>query len=300
MRTTSELKCLEIILLGLLSLTAFVTACGRCGVRPSTSRSKIIGGSAATPNSWPWMAYLELGAARDRCKPSCGGTIIARQWILTAAHCLYSPQQIGCGSSRQYKPNEIKVYLGVDKLSTLRRDPAVLKMTVTKVHIHPGYNRGTHDNDIALLKLSSKVNYNSKISPICPVGPSPSDVIPEETPCAVTGWGKTNTASRLPSDVLMQVTVKYITAKTCRKISQYPAGEITDNMVCAKDTGKDSCQGDSGGPLACPYTVNGKTIWKQLGIVSFGRGCALPQYPGVYTDVNKLSRWIARTILLGP
>ncbi|XP_013382688.1 chymotrypsin-like protease CTRL-1 [Lingula anatina] len=277
---------------GILCLSVAVRACTRCGTRPSLPR--IINGKEAFPHSWPWMAYIEFGR-RSSCGTLCGGSLITKDWILTAAHCLYTPRS--CPDQRQWRADEISVSLGVHSRSSRATTAAVVERTVSKVYIINSYKAATFDNDVALLKLSEPVKDTNEIRPICPVREDTN--VAEGTLCTVTGWGVSRLGSIQPSDVLMEASVRYSSAEACRASSQYPRDEITDDMLCAAEPATDSCLGDSGGPLMCAFTVSGETQWKQLGIVSFGRGCARPSFPGVYTDVRKMANWIYRTVAFG-
>lgn len=107
--------------------------------------------------------------------------------------------------------------------------------------------------------------------------------IPEGASFVVSGWGTTSEGGSLPS-TLRQVTVPYVNDGDCS--DAYGSGNIFgDVMICAGEGGKDSCQGDSGGPM----TYNGVHV----GIVSWGYGCARPQYPGVYAQTDAFLDWIS-------
>ena len=99
----------------------------------------------------------------------------------------------------------------------------------------------------------------------------------------VTGWGRLKSYGILP-DILQEVNVTTMTNQQCRG-KKYSHSEITDYMICAGDVGRDSCQGDSGGPLS---VLGQDDRYSQIGIVSWGKGCAKPGYPGVYTRLTAL------------
>ncbi|MBK8049191.1 MAG: serine protease [Anaerolineales bacterium] len=116
-------------------------------------------------------------------------------------------------------------------------------------------------------------------------------------PAVVTGWGNTQSFPQWP-DGLRQVTVPLVAREACDVAYQdtgYPPGTITDTMICAgvEEGGKDSCQGDSGGPLVVEDSFLG---WWQVGVVSWGEGCALPQIPGVYAHAPAFTDWIDRRV----
>uniref|UniRef100_A0A673HBQ5 Trypsin-like n=1 Tax=Sinocyclocheilus rhinocerous TaxID=307959 RepID=A0A673HBQ5_9TELE len=154
---------------------------------------------------------------------------------------------------------------------------------------HPDYYDPTHDNDIALLKLSSSVTFTNYIRPVCLAAAGSKYAAGTET--WVTGWGALQSGGSSP-DKLQEVMIPVVSSSDC---DDAYGGGITSNMICAgllNEGGKDSCQGDSGGPLV---TRNG-SLWIQSGVVSFGIGCADPRYPGVYARISQYQDWITSTI----
>uniref|UniRef100_A0A3B3ZUI5 Peptidase S1 domain-containing protein n=1 Tax=Periophthalmus magnuspinnatus TaxID=409849 RepID=A0A3B3ZUI5_9GOBI len=165
-------------------------------------------------------------------------------------------------------------------------NPNEVTRTVTRIICHPSYDEDTNDNDICLLKLSRSVSFDSYIRPVCLAGTgnAPS----AGTNVWVTGWGTINSGQDLPfPQRLQEVNVPVVSRLVCDV--SYTNVDITNNMLCAGRAGKDSCQGDSGGPLV--LKMNGS--WVLMGVVSFGIGCGLPQFPGVYTQVSRYQTWIS-------
>jgi secreted trypsin-like serine protease len=146
------------------------------------------------------------------------------------------------------------------------------------------------DNDIMLLKLSSALQLNEYVSPVCL--PDSSFKYDAGTQCITTGWGALTSAGLYP-DLLQQVEVPIVGTDTCNAPNWYN-GDITSTMICAgyEEGGKDSCQGDSGGPLV---THTGEH-WVLPGIVSWGSGCAEKLRPGIYTKVTNYLQWIDDTM----
>ena len=107
----------------------------------------------------------------------------------------------------------------------------------------------------------------------------------------VTGWGR-NSSSEPPSNILQEATVTTMTNSQCRS-SSHRHDKITENMICAQAAGRDACKGDSGGPLA---VLGQDGSYSQIGVVSWGKGCARQGYPGVYTRLTALLPWITKTI----
>ncbi|KAL7850290.1 hypothetical protein SRHO_G00196390 [Serrasalmus rhombeus] len=241
-----------------------------CGVAPLNTR--IVGGQDASPGSWPWQVSLQDNDGH------CGGSLINSNWVLTAAHCFPSSDA-----------SQVTVYLGMQALSS--SNPNSVFRSVSQVIVHPNYSSSTNDNDIALLQLNSSVTFTNYIKPVCLA--AARSTFFNGTLTWVTGWGNIAGGVSLPSPgTLQEVQVPIVGNRKCNCL--YGVGNITDNMMCAGllAGGKDSCQGDSGGPLVSKQSG----VWVQAGIVSFGKGCALPNYPGVYTRVSQYQDWINQQI----
>ncbi|XP_062919000.1 transmembrane protease serine 6 [Mobula hypostoma] len=238
-----------------------------CGLQ--MSKSRIVGGTNSTEGEWPWQASLQIYGQHV-----CGGMLINEHWVLSAAHCFPG----------SYAPPEFwTVYLGKFKLSTVGSNE--LSFKVQRIIVHPYYDGETSSNDVALLKLDQPVPLAPTICPICL--PATTHVFEAGQLCWVTGWGATEEKGPV-EDVLQKVDVKLVDQSVCNEAYSY---SITPQMICAgyPEGKKDSCQGDSGGPLVCAES-SGR--WFLAGIVSFGYGCARPEYYGVYSRVTRLITWI--------
>uniref|UniRef100_A0A670K3Y2 Peptidase S1 domain-containing protein n=1 Tax=Podarcis muralis TaxID=64176 RepID=A0A670K3Y2_PODMU len=241
---------------------------------------KIVGGQPASDGSWPWQVSISLFSY-----PICGGSLIAEQWVLTAAHCFFYG----------FRYN---VLLGAHQLSNLS-DNAVAS-AAEQIILHPDYNGSIdHTADIALIKLKSPVSFTDYILPIRL--PESSTSFSSEEHCWVTGWGDIQTGVSLPApQTLQQVKVPLISREACNALLNSVSEKglrkdpVKQDMICAgyPEGGKDSCQGDSGGPLVCQL----KEGWIQAGIVSWGRGCGQPSRPGVYISVPFYANWIQERI----
>ncbi|XP_032363599.1 transmembrane protease serine 9, partial [Etheostoma spectabile] len=237
-----------------------------CGITPLNTR--IIGGQTAPVGSWPWQVSLQSSGFHF-----CGGSLINNGWVLTAAHCFLRI------------PAGLTVFLGIQSLQG--PNPNGVSRTVTTVIKHPNYNLNTNDNDICLLQLSSPVTFNDFIVPVCLA--APGSTFFSGVSSWVTGWGNIGSGVSLPPPGnLMEVNLPIVGNRECN--CNYGVGRITNNMICAgfRAGGKDSCQGDSGSPLVSKQGSR----WILEGIVSFGNGCAQPNFPGVNTRVSQYQTWI--------
>jgi|ERR1719414_596935 len=236
---------------------------GSCKCGQANTADRIVGGAATEQNEYPWqVALVSAGGSH----PWCGGTLISPQHVLTAAHCT-------AGSSA----SSIAVLLGEHRID----DGSFNKVTLSAITDHPGYNSNTLDNDFSILTLSQPVTFSQSVSPACLPGGSQDYAGQVAT---VSGWGTLSSGGNQPT-VLNDVQV---TVKSNTECNSAYGGGITSNMICAADAGKDSCQGDSGGPLV--VKENGR--YALAGVVSWGYGCAMAQYPGVYARVTAQMDWI--------
>ncbi|XP_010855461.1 PREDICTED: granzyme A-like [Bison bison bison] len=235
---------------------------------PEDLCEKIIGGNQVTPHSRPYMVLLDGGNI-------CAGALIAKDWVLTAAHCSLNQKS--------------QIILGAHSRS--KEEPERQIMSVKKEFPYPYYDLDTHEGDLKLLKLNKKATLNKNVA-ILQLPKKGKDVEPG-TACRVAGWGQFHNNSPV-SDILREVNVTIIDRKICNDKSHYNHHPVIGlNMICAGSLqgGKDSCRGDSGSPLICKDTFRGITAF---GIP--GR-CGDPRGPGVYTLLSKKHlNWIIKTM----
>jgi secreted trypsin-like serine protease len=254
----------------LVSLLLLLAACSSTAPKANEELdAQIVGGTQAVAHAYPFMVTYGFGP-KDHY---CGGSVLNNQWVLTAAHCVYGEN----ASAFYVRAGDHRISVGGEGEQVRR---------AVKIIIHPDYDDYTADNDIALIKLSSPFTFNSLVQPVR------HNTLPSAgTSLRVMGWGdQAEDAGDYP-DALRQVDVPLRSEGSC---SDAYGDEVTGNMFCAglRRGGKDSCQGDSGGPIL--NRVN--NTWQQVGIVSWGDGCAQPGRYGVYTKLQNYKNWISTTV----
>ncbi|ALU45188.1 hypothetical protein AT705_19695 [Pseudoalteromonas rubra] len=234
---------------------------------------RIVGGGETIPFAYPFMGSLQVYNG-ERFRHYCGSSLIAPNKVLTAAHCVEG-----------WSASDFAVKFGGHDLTDESQGQLY---QVTDIVMHERYHDTyTYNNDIAILTLAEAVE-----------GVEPIELADEEMRHSyvvgenfkVMGWGALHAGGPSP-DKLHEVDVPYISNEVCNDEKHYD-GQISDSMICAgfDEGGKDSCQGDSGGPLI----VNRDNRWIQVGVVSWGEGCASEFKPGVYADVAVLNTWVNR------
>ncbi|KAK3723816.1 hypothetical protein QZH41_019493, partial [Actinostola sp. cb2023] len=231
----------------------------KCGTK-GKGNTRIVGGTKAKKGAWPWQITMNYKNNAAASTPHwCGGSVIAPQWIVTAAHCfVYSD-----------KPQDYTVVMGEHDLNVT--DGFEQKIAIEKIIKHPFYDAfNHHDYDVALLKLKSNVTYNDRVRPVC----LPKDDFAPGTNCFAM--------------------VPLISRQACQKSYDDLRYTLTARMRCAGNGrgGIDACQGDSGGPLVCK---SGDT-WNLVGVISWGIGCARKGRYGVYADIVDLKYWVQGTV----
>lgn len=256
--------------------------CGAPVFRPRTeSEDRMVGGQEAVPHSWPWQVSLSE-AGYEVMGHFCGGTLIASQWVLTAAHCL-----------RDRTPKELVILIGAHDL--LNVSDVVTRRVETFV-IHDKYGRLNTNHDIALVKLDMPVNFTESVRPACL--PADDDLL-QNGRCFATGWGETRGTGSFAK--LKQVEMAELPFEGCKKTRWIFRDFEEQHTFCAGDKHGENgvCHGDSGGPLFCSkdgasWTVQGvaNLIMKST---ELGTVCGLGS-DAFWNRVSASMPWIRRTM----
>uniref|UniRef100_A0A8C5LFI1 Serine protease 38 n=1 Tax=Jaculus jaculus TaxID=51337 RepID=A0A8C5LFI1_JACJA len=236
-------------------------ACGQRAVQ-----GKVVGGLPAPEGKWPWQVSLHYSGFH-----TCGGTILNEYWVLSAAHCF-----------------TFDVYVGITDLSGASRHTQWFE--VNQVILNPTYQLfHPTGGDVALLQLKSSILFSDSVLPVCL---PPYNMSLANLSCWSTGWGLISPQGQT-TDYLQEVQLPLMPRVICQRLYGHVSFILPD-MLCALDfkNVKNVCEGDSGGPLVCELNQT----WIQIGIVSWGRGCAQPLYPGVYARVSHFMKWILYSI----
>lgn len=274
---------------------------------------RVVGGSPAAPGTAPWQVelystyrYTPQDFAEDDARGAadpkkrffslrqgwelghrCGGAWLGDNWILTAAHCVIEVT----GNFLEVR----RVRLGTQDLSVGGTTYAIESAVV-----HMGYVDGEpYPNDIALIRIAPGDPIPPSVKPIRILGDAAGDrPLASGDALRVTGWGLTqprvsgarDAATNRQSPVLLQVALSAFPDARCDAVPDY-AKRLPGKTVCGGSTipGRDACSGDSGGPLTRAQGSERVLV----GIVSWGRGCALAGYPGIYTRASDYRQWIA-------
>jgi len=233
---------------------------------------RIINGTTVDIARHPYLVSLRYRRDNESSyMHECAGVIISEQALITSAQCLYG------------LPEETKL-VAVAGANTRNGTDGFIYPVANWTH-HPNYDPVTVDNDIGVLLLDTTLDLTL-------LGISSIGIRPERPAvgrlATVAGWGYREEWG--PSSYkLEQTEVPVVSSEQCTQI--YGAGEVTERMICAGfvvQGGSDACQGDTGGPLV----IDGQLV----GLVSWGRGCARPNYPTVYCYVASFVDWIEETI----
>uniref|UniRef100_G1N5J9 Peptidase S1 domain-containing protein n=2 Tax=Meleagris gallopavo TaxID=9103 RepID=G1N5J9_MELGA len=261
-------------------LVPLLLLAGGCHAAVLPGGSRVVNGQDAVPYSWPWQISLQY--ERDGTfRHTCGGTLIAPDWVMTAAHCI--------SSTLTYE-----VVLGEYDMSSAEGPEQRIPVAADDIFVHPKWNSFcvACGNDIALLKLRRNAVLNDYVQTgrLPPAG----TVLPNGYPCYLSGWGRLTTGGPLP-DKLQDALMPVVDHEQCTQPDWWGSLAIRTTMICAGGAEQAGCNGDSGGPLNC-QAEDGH--WEVHGIASFvsALGCDTPKKPTVFTRVSAFEDWIAETM----
>nr|WBW70043.1 venom protein [Lampona murina] len=243
-----------------------------CGQNEDSLNTRVVGGHVAERTSFPFASALlfATGSRSPFFSAYCGATLITDRHVVTAAHCLRDAR----------KPSHIAVDVGDYSLRDGRNKTIILSRNFA---MFPEYHAHSFHTDIGIIELQHPVSFESGIHTV-PLPKQGFELKPGTT-VIVYGWGRLSYTGDHP-DKLNAVELPVVTNEKCQP--QF-VSEIEPNMLCAGgEEGKDACIGDSGSGLV----VRLDNQYVLSGVVSFGRNCALPGVPGVYTKVSSYVNWI--------
>lgn len=297
---------------------------------PAETNFRILRGDVASDGAWPWQVALIRTPNNTLFEGQyCGGSLVTRQWVMTAAHCVYDKQ--ADGTLVPIAPESIKILAGTNLLM----DNTGELLDVVSVHPHPDYDPVAIDNDIALIELSRPPEAGKIATVRLPSGAVEEKLASPGVAAIVTGWGRMQDG-QFPVD-LRQVQISILSRDECNAsviearaaeareafnnarqalaiddgaaarawelMIESAAGPISDNMVCSGTYagGLGSCNGDSGGPLVVQLTDGG---YVQVGIVSWGftslndaESCNPDARFSAFTRVAKFEDWIRSIVV---
>lgn len=236
----------------------------KCGIRYAHVTGRVLGGTKTHVSDWPWQAGV-LHVRGASVHFLCGAVLIAEEWALTAAHCLYTNNKNSTRNTRVELDvlsfSELNVIFGVD--ANPERAEKKFRHSVQYASVHPKYRDGEYDNDIALLKLTRPITLSKMVGMACLS--CDNSTLATGHVGVVTGWGQDLNELRS-----VQLTVTNVDdCKEHFRNQGYSDVTVTDNMFCtASNTSTDDASsGDSGGPFLIQGEDKGYVL---EGIVSWG------------------------------
>ena len=227
----------------------------------------VVGGAAVHSGAYPFVV-----AVGNVDGTYCGGTLIAPNVVLTAAHCI---------TGKPTALQNLRVLIGSPSLrADLATPDGVHVLGVTAVSVHPKFSQTTMRYDAALLVLDHAIS-GVRTPAVADSSPRAGSTV------SAAGWGATSDDGGGMPVHLRSVVLKVGTTSSCTRGNATEGAYFAPSMLCASNPGRDTCSGDSGGPLIS--THNGHAVL--VGITSFGQGCAEARHPGVYTRASAIHAW---------
>lgn len=266
--------------------------CGKPSIPPAV-RSRIVNGEPAKAHSWPWQVSMQVWPESQPTPAffhTCGGTLIHKNWVLTAAHCFI-----------RYADQLHRWMMCLGKHNLTFSEPTEQCYNVQGIYRHEGFRYPevpTVEFDIALVRLDGEARPTDFVNFACL--PSVEEVLPGGKTCYATGWGDETGNSTAPkvAEALNQVVLPVVPYDSCKRMD-YWWFQVKPSMICCgytlPDELKSVCQGDSGGPLVCQDSPS--SPWEVHGITSFGPiGCIMDKKPSVFTRFSAYLAWVENII----
>jgi secreted trypsin-like serine protease len=255
---------------------------------------KILGGKSVPSSTLPWQSYLMTSWNGNVYR--CGGVLIDKNWVLTAAHCLVD-EKLG-----EIQRSDLSVWVGITNRSEAMDNN---RQSVKNIFIHPEYDQTNLLHDLALIQIDGQSG-----TPIAILPDSEQRILTQNTATnwlidhpifQVSGWGLTNVDEVTSlAQTLQQTLLLSVPLVSCLEQWQDSGIDLTDHqIVCAvspSEMARDTCSGDSGGPLVwqSPSNISDSDFGLRLvGVISFGLRCGDPDIAGIYTSVADYQDWIA-------
>ena len=235
-----------------------------CGKTPFSAR--VVNGENAAQHAWPWQISLRVDG-----RHICGGSLIARDWVLTAAHCV----------EKNPRPSGYTVVVGAHRRNGYTSVQQTFR--VRQLFMHERYKN--LQNDIALLQLHQSIQSSEKVNTVCL--PRSGHKISPGTRCYITGWGRV-VGGGSAADILQQAMLPVASHRQCSRVNSRLGPIDERSMICAGGEGKGGCQGDSGGPFVC--NEGGKYVLR--GAVSWGHRMCRTDHYTVFARVSSFIDWI--------
>jgi len=262
-----------------------------CGLTPvpPPKTARIVGGKEAWVGQFPWQVQLHVKpVGKDYSRFQCGGTLVSENLIVTAAHCITSNNM-----------KDYSIVMGKQKQDTNYKSYNEQHLNAKEILVHPSYSKHNLLNDIALIWVESKYNQTARftdyIQPACLPhhNANVESLYQVGEHGIVSGWGLLDENHKTGSETLQHVSVPIVDSTKCiRAYSRLVQMDSNLQFCAGNNRGQDACAGDSGGPFVTKF---GNRI-VLLGVVSFGKGCARQEYPGVYTKVHSYMPWILKEV----
>ncbi|XP_065088898.1 phenoloxidase-activating factor 2-like [Ochlerotatus camptorhynchus] len=261
---------------------------GECGIRnPEGIKFRIQNSNLNETEfgEFPWMVAIlqsQLNLEQPESSYACGGSLIAPNVVLTAAHCVMDKE-----------PQKLTVRAGEWDTMTTNEVLPYQEEPVSRIILHPHFNRNMLFHDVALLVLETPFSAADNVQLACL---APQGMVFKNNDCFAAGWGKTAFDAQSYHAILKRVPLPIIPKAECqtalRTTRLGPRFRLHESFICAGgEDGIDTCTGDGGSPLVCPV-AGSESKYYQAGIVAWGISCAHEGIPGVYVQASLYTQWI--------